>query len=296
MRKWAALLALAILAPAFGQTPAFEVADVRMYQPDTEVVRGADGSSFVRDAREGILGIIVMNGVLTNYSQVAGKRMQAGEPVFAANGKVAFRSVTMRELIMQSYKEILRPEYLTGGPSWLDTAHFELIAKAPPGTPVDTERLMLQGVLAERFHLVIHHEQKPMPVYALVLGKKELKLQAAAGPGDPDCKRVFGVAGKDGKVQPDGRSHAVCANVKMADLAYWLPRLEPFEVDKPAIDLTGISGTYDLHLDWASAGGTDVAAGATMLDMLDKLGLKLEARKDPMPVIVIDHVEQPDAN
>jgi len=222
--------------------------------------------------------------VLSNYSQVAGQRIQPGDPVFATNGKVTMRSVTMRELLTQSYKEIAKPEYLVGGPNWLDTDRFELVAKAPAGTPLDTERLMLQALLAERFHLAVHREQKPMPVYALLAGKKELKLQAASEPGDPDCKRIFGPA--------DGHTHATCANMTVAELVSRLPRLEPFDVDQPVLDLTGINGAYNFVLEWTPHGPGLDPVGVTIFDALEKLGLKLEARKEPMPVIVLDRVDR----
>src|ERR1700678_1726446 len=116
MKKVAALLAVAAAGAVWGQAPAapvFDVADVRPYQPEP----GA----------RGIRGIIVANGVLRNFSQVLGQRMQLGDPVFAANGTVTMRSVTLRELMTQAYQEILRPEYLVGGPNWMDTELFELI-------------------------------------------------------------------------------------------------------------------------------------------------------------------------
>jgi uncharacterized protein (TIGR03435 family) len=89
----------------------------------------------------------------------------------------------------------------------------------------------------------------------------------------------------------------------MADLADWLPtRIAPSFIDRPVVDLTGLKGPYDIQLDWvprplvgnaADPASADVAAGATVFDALDKqLGLKLEERKLPMPVIVIDHIER----
>ncbi len=273
----AALLAVTAAGAVWGQaraTPVFDVADVRPYQPEP----GA----------RGIRGIIVANGVLRNFSQVLGQRMQLGDPVFAANGTVTMRSVTLRELMTQAYKEVLRPEYLIGGPNWMETEQFELIAKAPAGTPVDTERLMLQAALAERFHLTVHREQKPMPVFALLAGKKELKLQPAVAPGDADCKQAF--------AQADGHTHVACVNMTMAGLASRLSRLEPFDVNQPAVDLTGIAGSYNFQLEWTPRGQDSAPVGVTVMDALEKLGLKLEARKEPMTVIAIDRVEQPDAN
>jgi uncharacterized protein (TIGR03435 family) len=214
--------------------------------------------------------------------------MQLGDAVFAANGTVTLRCVTLRELMTQAYAEILRPAYLTGGPAWLETDNFEVIAKAPPGTSVDTERLMLQRVLADRFHLAVRREQKPMPVFALSAGKNGPRLLATTATGDADCKAKFAAE--------DGRTHVTCVNMTMAGLAARLPRLEPFDVDQPAMDLTGIAGAYDFLFEWTPHKQDSGPVGLTIFDALEKLGLKLEARKEPMTVIGIDHVEKPDAN
>ncbi len=270
----AAVFSMLFLTPMFGQTPVFEAADVRPYKREAGV--------------PGIQGIIAANGVLRNFSQVSGQRMQLGDAVFAANGTVTLRCVTLRELMTQAYTEILRPAYLTGGPAWLETDNFEVIAKAPPGIPVDTERLMLQRLLAERFHLAVHREQKPMPAFALMTGKKDLKLPAPASAGDADCKAKF--------AQEDGRTHVTCVNMTMAGLAARLPRLEPFDVDQPAVDLTDIEGPRDFAFEWTPHRQDSGPAGLTIFDALEKLGLKLEVRKEPMTVIAIDHVEKPDAN
>jgi uncharacterized protein (TIGR03435 family) len=199
------------------------------------------------------------------------------------SGQFAVRNVTMKELIVQAYKA----GGITGGPNWLDSERFDIIAKAPPNTPEDTLRLMLQTLLAQRFKLEIHTEQKLTPVYVLVTAKGGSKLQAASGSGPPKCGPGQGA---------EGQNHLLCTNFTMADLTSWLPtRIAPSYIDRPVVDLSGLKGTYDIRLDWVPRplGTSDVAAGATVFDALDKqLGLKLEERKQPMPVIVIDHIER----
>ena len=198
-------------------------------------------------------------------------------------GQLSVRNVPMKELIAQAYKA----GDVTGGPGWLDSDRFDIIAKAPPNTPEDRLRLMLQTLLTERFKLAIHREQKTMTIYALVAAKRGFKLQAAAGSGQPKCVPGQGV---------EGLNHTVCTNFTMTDLAAWLPtRIAPSFIDRPVVDLTGLKGTYDFRLDWVPRplAASDVADGATVFDALDKqLGLKLEERKQPMPVIVIDHIER----
>jgi uncharacterized protein (TIGR03435 family) len=82
--------------------------------------------------------------------------------------------------------------------------------------------------------------------------------------------------------------------MNMADLAEALPVYAPVYADHAVVDLTNIKGTYDLKLEWVSRLVIEQEGGLTMFDAVDKqLGLKLEARKLPMPVIVIDHAEKP---
>jgi uncharacterized protein (TIGR03435 family) len=203
-------------------------------------------------------------------------------------GQVSVRNIPMRELIVQAYKA----GDVEGGPNWLNSERFDIVAKAPPSTSEDTLRFMLQTLLIERFKLAIHREQKIMPVYALVAGKGGFKLEPAAGSGEPKCHPGEGI---------EGLNHTVCTNFTMADLAGWLPtRIAPSFIDRPVVDLTGLKEAYDIKLDWVPrplAGGVedsaDAPAGATVFDALDKqLGLKLEQRRLPMPVIVVDHIER----
>ena len=220
-------------------------------------------------------------------------QMQAS---FLAGGQITARNIPMKLLLAQAFN--VRQEYITGGPSWLESDRFDIVAKAAPSTPADTLRVMVQALLADRFKLETHTEQKVMPIYALVPAKQGPKLQPAAGTGAPSCSP---------NQITDGKAHRVCVNQTMADLAKTIPALAPFYFDRPVVDLTEIKGSYDVTLDWtvrppAAAPGlqadgipaaSDVAAGSTIFDSVEKqLGLKLESRKQPMPVIVIDHIER----
>jgi uncharacterized protein (TIGR03435 family) len=255
------LMALA----AWGQV--FDAAEVRVYKP-------GPGGPPVQ---------VLIDGVPTAIQPNPGGVAHIAERPFAPSGSVTLRYVTMRALITLAYKEAIRGDWVMGGPGWLDSDYFDLIGKAPPGTPMDAERLMIQAVLAERFHLAVHREQKPMPVFVLTVGKGAPKFKPATGSEDSGC---------DGARSVQGLTHSVCQNVTMAQLAKELPDMDPARLDRYVLDLTGISGSYDFQLDWSPRRSSDAGPGLTIFDALDKLGLKLEERRQPMTVIVVDHVDR----
>jgi uncharacterized protein (TIGR03435 family) len=141
----------------------------------------------------------------------------------------------------------------------------------------------MQSLVEKEFKMTIHREQKPMDVYVLSVGKKGSKLPKAAGDGAPNCRL---------SMSPQMEAEATCTNETMAELATDLPRLAKGEVDRPVVDETGLAGGFDFKLDWVRQPMID-QGGLTIFDAVDKmLGLKLEAQKRPVTVIVIDHIEK----
>lgn len=208
---------------------------------------------------------------------------------FQGGGKLSMRNVPMKVLIMFAYH--VRAESVEGWPSWFESDRFDVVAKAAQTTPPDDLRRMLQTLLAERFKLVVHSDQKVMPAYALLLGKSGPKLQASE-PAILTEQRCDPAAG------PADLKHVVCRHVTMAVLADTLQELSPRDFDVRVIDQTGLKGAYDFKLDWAppsrpGAASSDAAAGMTVFDAVEaQLGLKLARKKLPLPVIVIEHVER----
>ena len=217
----------------------------------------------------------------------------SGEPPSGntRNGRLTMYNMPMKVLIARAYQ--VANDKVTG-PDWLDTAGYDIVAKLGPDTTAETLWLMLQNLLADRFKLGLHHEQKPTPVYALVVGKNGPKLkEASAG------SQVKSTCSRQG-------TQISCQNQKlsMADLAQNLPRWVSRDwFDLPIVDQTGLPGVYDFSLTWtpsnrpdSAAGGTSEAtdpSGVTLFDAIqDQLGLKLEQRKLPVDRIVIDHIER----
>ncbi len=144
---------------------------------------------------------------------------------------------------------------------------------------------MLQTLLADRFKLRLHREEKDLPVYALVIGNKGPKLRKAASDGEAEASVV-----------PDAGS-LVFKNHSMSEFADFLSRV----MDRPVLDMTGLKDLFDFNLrlfesDTSPAdmkraiGGGQMAA--SMFTLIQDLGLKLEPRKAPVEILVIDHAEK----
>jgi uncharacterized protein (TIGR03435 family) len=210
-------------------------------------------------------------------------------------GRYELRQATMLDLIKTAYG--VDPETVVGGPSWLESDRFDVTATAPPDTSAETASLMLQELLTDRFKLVVHKDMKPMPRFVLTVGKGQPKLKEADGPGEPGCQPQLQAPPSPGTIQPQVFS---CRNMTMAAFAAFLLRVAPSYLTSPVLDSTGIKGAWDFDLKWTMNGLLSSAGpeGITVFDAVDKqLGLKLEPQTVPIPVLVVDSVNQkPTAN
>lgn len=209
-------------------------------------------------------------------------------------------------LITLAY-DIERFQLLT--PPSMDWIHqqFDIVAKVPEGTTKDALRLMEQRLLAERFDLKVHRDQKDMAVYELTVGKGGLKAKKSALHG-PGVAREAGVApphshiGEDGyPTVPPGWSGTVimrdrkmlgAPNCSMAGLATLLS----VQAERPVVDGTGVTGTYDIVLRWfldTTPGSDSSPTGPTLMDAVrEQLGLVLVPKRRAIDVIVVDHLNR----
>jgi uncharacterized protein (TIGR03435 family) len=227
-------------------------------------------------------------------------------------GPFQARGITLRELIQLAYDlgYFAVDQRIVGGPKWIGTARFDLDAKPDDQTAsafvkipikkqLPTEQTMVRALLADRFHLRLHHETRVLPVLILVAahGGPKLTASAVAEPDDP-----FGPDGPPGNWKAKGLS--------MDELASNISALSDSDLDgRIVIDETGLKGRFDFTLTWTPDAPMDASPASAdnglkqgpsappLLKALEEqLGLKLEASKQPVDVLVIDSAEPPPAN
>lgn len=192
------------------------------------------------------------------------------------HGSLHIEAAELRQIVGLAYA-IQRIRVL-GGPAWSDSDQFDIVAKAASADATrDDIRGMLQTLLAERFKLVVHRETKQLPAYSLVLGKSGSKLKTA----EPDKKSEFADT-----VGPNGGTLTVFKASPLRLVVNMLANT----LGSPVVDSTGLDGLYDYTFEWPAPGASSLFAS------VDQLGLKLEAKKVPVEVVVMDRAEHPSAN
>ena len=294
---------LFINVAAVGQTPpAFEVASIRPAGP---------------------LEAMAASGKMHIGMHIDGARVDIG-------------SLSLSDLITIAYKV---KRYQVTGPSWMGVQRFDIMAKMPEGATKEQVPEMLQALLAERFKLTIHRDNKEQSVYALVVGKNGAKLKEsppdpAPAPGDDPTAanadtqpKIKMDAAKGGAVITGGATgttkvamgangtlHFEMEKMPLSALAEFLSRF----MEKPVIDMTELKGNYQVAMDLSmddlrtiarSAGvmipgggpggepgkAPDAAAdpsGSSIFSTIQQFGLRLDSRKAPVEMIVIDHLEK----
>jgi uncharacterized protein (TIGR03435 family) len=212
---------------------------------------------------------------------------------FIPGGRYELHTASMVDLISTAYG--IEADAVFGGPSWLESERFEIIAKADPKSTEADRRLMLQALLADRFKLAVRKDEKPLDVFTLTAGKR-VQLKESEGGGEAECQPV-----QSNCNGPPPYIVVNCRNMTMADFAKQFRQMAGGYVTHQMADLTGLKGSYDFTVKWtargalrAQAGGdADANPGISFFDAVDKqLGLKLVAEKRPMPVIVVDSVNR----
>jgi uncharacterized protein (TIGR03435 family) len=208
-------------------------------------------------------------------------------------------------------------EALANAPKWLDSDHYDIVAKLatdadgkPPIIDDEDFRRLLRELLTDRFQMKTHMEDRPVDAYTLIAVNP--KLTKADPTSRTRCGKTPGPDGKDPRIaNPALDKLWYCQNVTMAQAAdMFREMLAPDYIYNPIEDATGITGSWDFVLSFSSArltmgggmGAPPSADGATAPDPIGavsffdavnkQLGLKLVKQKRPLPVLVIDHIEE----
>lgn len=282
-----ALSSVAALAQPPG-TPAFEAASVKPADPKSEPLNAAS------DARATL----------------------RGGPGTADPGRISYDNVTLQSLLITAYGAGCKVQAeecdQISGPAWLHQNRYDIEAKIPAGATLEQFRSMLQNLLAERFHMVLHHEMRDLPGYELTLGKSPKLKQSpetaavTADDAQPGPLVKFGAVGEYPQLLRAGfiiapykgtratANHLIAREQTSADIANKM--LSPL-LNTHVVDKTGLAGKYDFTLDWVPD-GVNLVQEADSPDLSpphgipialeDQLGLKLVRTKVTLDTVIVD--------
>jgi len=244
-----------------------------------------------------IIAAIVMPAVLAFGQNPPGKKFDVvsikpntsddrGGGMRPVAGGISASNLSVNILIQSAYN--VRPWEISGGPGWVATDRYDIEAKTD-GNPTFQENLeMLRPLLEDRFRLKVHRESRQMPVYSLTIAKNGPKLLATA----PETR---------GFIRP-GRGLIEGKAVNMPMLANFLGG----SLGQTVTDKTGLPGSFDIKLEWSPSEGEsnykygdrpiDANGSSIFTAIQEQLGLKLEAGKGPVEMLIIDSLERPSAN
>ena len=234
-------------------------------------------------------------------------------------GGLTATNMPLRALITFAFQ--LQPYQLVGDPSWIRNEFFDIVAKmegnpapVPPFSGrLDPLMLAMQSLLAERFKLAVHREMREMDIYALVLSRPDGKLGPALKPSTQNCAALMAAAiarGGPPPAPPPGPGNAVMCGVRGTfgrlivggmPLAAFASNLSG-QVQRTVVDRTGLTGEWDFEIGFAAEPSPNLPPGVELppadpgapslfTAIQEQLGLKLQATKGPVDVLVVDRVE-----
>jgi uncharacterized protein (TIGR03435 family) len=254
-------------------------------------------------------------------SEARGIRLQPG-------GRFTAVGIPLRDLIRIAYglQTLLLPGQIVGGPDWLGSDRFDIVAKAeqdfgpppPEGGPPNELLAMLRTLLEDRFKVKVHTETRELPIYALVMARSDRKMGPQLRSSAGDCVRPGSVPARDNAPPPRAPDASrFCGNIRNnltgvisgtgITMEQWATTLATFPIVSRVVrNRTGLTGEFDLHMEFVPAflqnpnpdGGPvpnpEATSGANLFTALqEQLGLKLDSQKGPVDVLVIDRAEKP---
>lgn len=236
------------------------------------------GVLFIRAAVAQLMPPLVFDVASIHASQ--GAEGSRRENIQASPGSLNMRNVSLKSSIRWAYRVM---EYQVTGPDWLGFERYDIVAKANGPASEDQLRLMLQALLADRFKLTLHRETKDLQAYVMVAAKSGIKFHESQESGEPAIERDKSMTAVRFKRIPASQVVEMLSNVLHA----------------PVINNTGLTGYYDATIDVAKymqdRPATDSPADIIPIlitGLQEELGLKLESKKVPLDLLIIDHAEK----
>jgi uncharacterized protein (TIGR03435 family) len=193
------------------------------------------------------------------------------------NGVFTGTNVSLKQLITSAYRML---PYQISGPEWLASQKFDVAAKPPSGTKDEDLPFMMRAMLEDRFKLAAHRDSKVFPVYGLVIAKGGARIKPVEDAGGHSTNS------RNGTLKAE--------RVSMTGLAAFLAR----QMDRPVVDMTELPGVFTFTLNWTpDDANSDKPAGTETYPPLltalqEQLGLKLEPKKAPLEILVVDRIEK----
>jgi uncharacterized protein (TIGR03435 family) len=283
--------------------------------PETVVVGSASLQltvlpfALMRGLITALVGVLATAAMTAQEFEVASVRASPNDDAHEGisiqpNGGVRLTAFPVRTLMTIAFRSagLQRFDQLLGGPSWIATDRFDIVAKAPDRGGPDALPVMLQTLLRDRFRLQTHTETRDMPAYALIVSRRDRQLGPEVHESTIDCaadatnaddrNRWCGIRATGGVII----GHAVSAAQLAGNLSGYPA------VDRHVTDRTGLSGRYDFRLEYSPdflqrAGDAGANPGPSIFTALtEQLGLSLQPETARLPVLVIDHIERPTEN
>ena len=245
-----------------------------------------------------------------------GRGSMRGGPGTADPGRISLTSVTLFNVILRAYD---RKGFQLSAPDWVSSQRYDIVAQVPPGASREQCNRMLQTLLNERFHMVVHHETKELQGFELVTGRggSKLKPSSESGVSDPPAPSGPPKTDANGYPQLPGPGLAMMEAAKAgAVIVFLTARAQPLsalvellsrEFQMPISDQTGLRGNFDFQMEFAPrppgalppppsldrppAPEEDAAPNLTSA-VQQQLGLRLNSRRVPTDVLVIDRVDK----
>ena len=219
---------------------------------------------------------------------------------------VRLSNLPLQDFIVQAFGLALSDQ-IAGLPSWANSERFDIEAKVASADvaafkklTLDQVRLMARPILTDRFKLLSHEEKKVLPFYALEVAKGGSKLQLSTmSSEDPNARTGTIGMGRAPNANGAVMNDLTARGVTMDRLASVLSQQG---LGRVVLDNTGLTGRYDFKLTWTSDSGTatpnpaDTSGPSIFTALSEQLGIKLDPQKGPVPVLVIDHIEEPSPN